>query len=65
MSAMFGILFLIGAAFWLIVTVRALPGSTIQVAGGTLRNTWVHTVIGIVLPIGFLISGVSLLCPNC
>jgi len=61
MAAVVGVLFLIGAAFWLIVTLRALPGSTTRVAGGTLHNTWVHTVIGIVLTIGFLIAGISLL----
>ena len=36
MATVFGILFLIGAAFWTLVTVRALPGSTTHIAGQTL-----------------------------
>jgi len=61
MATVFGILFLISAAFWTLVTLRALPGSTTHVAGGTLHNTWGHTFIGAGLAIVFLIIGLALL----
>ena len=61
MATAFGVLCLIGAAFWLIVTLRALPGSTTHIGGGTLHNSWFHTGLGIVLTVVFLILGISLM----
>ena len=65
MSIAFGILLLVGAAFWLFVTLRVLPGSTHMNQGyirpgATYSNTWTHFLLGAGLTVGCLIGGLVL-----
>ena len=63
MGTVFGVLCLVGAAYWGWVTItRVRPGTThtmFEGRGPTFDNQWSHFLIGLGLTIGLVIIGLS------
>ena len=60
-ATVFGIILLAGAAYWLIVALRAYPPGSLKSGRWLRQSTWSDIVIGVGFSLGCLIGGLLLL----